>query len=63
MELKNEIRNIHLYKLFRHGTEPGFGRILLAQYIPPAIRKQLKAEKVNYLEATGNCYIQADGFF
>jgi hypothetical protein len=23
----------------------------------------LKAEKVNYLEATGNCYIQADGFF
>lgn len=62
LEVKNEIRSIQLQKLLTRFQQAGFEWILLAQYIPPTIKEQLKAENVNYLEATGNCFIKTENF-
>lgn len=63
VEVKNEIRSIQLQKLLAQFQRTGLEWILLAQYIPPTVKDQLKAEKINYLEATGNCFIKTDDFF
>jgi hypothetical protein len=63
MEVKNELRSIQLQKLLTQFQRPGLEWILLAQYIPPAIKEQLKLEKINYLEATGNCFIKTGDFY
>lgn len=63
VEVKNEIRSIQLQKLLTQFQRPGFEWILLAQYIPATVKDQFKTEKINYLEATGNCFIKTEDFF
>ena len=63
MEVKNEIRSLQMQKLINQFSLTEYDWILIAQYIPPAIKEQLKTEKINYLEATGNCFIKTANFY
>ncbi|MCC7298670.1 MAG: hypothetical protein IT244_10090 [Bacteroidia bacterium] len=66
-EVKNEVRMPdlpQLYQQFRTVVK-GYNNdhILLAQYIPGPVKEELKKQQVNYLEATGNCFIGLDNIF
>jgi len=64
IEVKNEVRSFQLPQLIRQiEKQPGFNWILLAQYIPSTIKAELKEKEINYLEASGNCYIKTAGFY
>lgn len=55
--VKNEIRNIHLDKVIEYkNLYKHF--ILIAKRLYPNIKKQLREEGVNYLEANGNLFIK-----
>lgn len=60
VEVTNEIREVHLGRLiqkFRGGAQ---NWLLISQYISKINRKHLKTEGINYLDASGNCYINND---
>lgn len=63
MEVKNEIRSLQMQKIINQFSLTEYDWILIAQYIPPAVKEQLKTEKINYLEATGNCFIKTANFY
>src|SRR5690606_33652836 len=37
--------------------------LIISQYIPDSLKVQLKQYGINYLEASGNCYIYRDDLF
>lgn len=58
IEVKNEIRHSNLPAfLSRLGTEKEKW-LLISQYIPMPVKKELKSQGINYLEAAGNSFIQ-----
>lgn len=63
MEVKNEIRSLQMQKIINQFSLTEYDWILIAQYIPPSVKEQLKTEKINYLEATGNCFIKTANFY
>lgn len=62
LEIKNELRNNDLHTLFQQKNKYA-GFLVMAQYISKPIREQLKNNKINYLESSGNCYIEHDSVF
>ncbi|RZL06162.1 MAG: hypothetical protein EOO89_24770, partial [Pedobacter sp.] len=54
---KREIRNINLIQFQQLKEELG-DLIIIAETIYPAIREQLRAMGLNYIDTAGNCYIQ-----
>jgi hypothetical protein len=63
IQVKNEIRSLHLPKIIHQLKNGGLDWILMAQYIPSPLKEELREEKINYLEATGNCYIKTNNFY
>ncbi|WP_426672098.1 type IV toxin-antitoxin system AbiEi family antitoxin [Mucilaginibacter sp. McL0603] len=63
MEVKNEIRSLQMQKIINQFQLTDLDWILIAQYIPPIVREQLKEDKINYLEASGNCFIKTANFY
>jgi hypothetical protein len=65
--VKNEVRSQDLpqiFALFHNQLNTNqHEKILIATYIPGPIKKELKKNQINYLEATGNCLIQLDHLF
>jgi len=63
IEVKNEIRqetlSTTLDKMKSHKND----WLLISQYIPMPLKQYLKSEKINYLEAAGNCYIDNNELF
>lgn len=60
--LKNEIRNIDLLQ-FKTIKRQESDYLIIAQYISKPIREQLRNNKINYLESTGNCHIEKENVF
>jgi hypothetical protein len=56
--IKNELRQIHLPNLIQQLTSDRENRLLICQYISKSNRKQLKDEGINYIDASGNCFIR-----
>ena len=64
LEVKDEVRSFQLPKLIHHfNYYNDLSWILLAQYIPSTIKAELKEKQINYLEASGNCYIKNAGLY
>ena len=61
--IKNELRNnkIPLIKKMEAAADKAF--LLICQYIPLPIKRELKELKINYLEAAGNCFIETEKTF
>lgn len=58
VEVKNEIRQIHIPSIINQ-FGPNWNKwLLICQYISKENRLLLKKEGVNYLDASGNCYIR-----
>lgn len=60
VEVKNELREVHLSKLIKKFEGDAENWLLISQYISKINRKYLKTEGINYLDASGNCYIHND---
>lgn len=64
IEVKNEVRSFQIQKLIdQFEKHQKFNWILLAQYIPSTIKTELKEKHINYLEASGNCYIKTTNLY
>ncbi len=59
--IKNELRQVHLPQLIQQLSPDKENWLLVCQYISKANRQYLKNEGINYLDASGNCYIQNGG--
>lgn len=57
-EIKNEIRGEYVGVFLSRNSIRTRGRILVSQYISKPNRALLKQNGVNYLDASGNCYIK-----
>lgn len=62
-EVKNEIRETTLPYLLKQLHKDPDEWLLICQYIPKPIKKSLKENGINYLEAAGNCFIRKEGLF
>ena len=59
VEVKNELRKIHLphlLELIERRKEEHW--LIISQYIPKPLKEELKSLGINYLEASGNCFIR-----
>jgi hypothetical protein len=62
INIKNEIRNNDILKLTEQKKKHS-DILLLAQYISKPNREILRNQNINYLESSGNCYIQKGSIF
>jgi len=63
VEVKNEIREQNLAAILNRMGKNAAEWLLVCQYIPKPLKEKLKNQGINYLEATGNCFISKDGLF
>lgn len=59
VEVKNELRRVHLpglLELIERRKEEHL--LIISQYIPKPLKEELKSLGINYLEASGNCFIR-----
>ncbi len=63
VEIKNELREIHLPKIIDSLTTPPEKWLLVSQYISKPNRALLKERGINHLDASGNCYIRQGSLF
>lgn len=59
VQVKNEIRKIHLpglLELIERRKEEDW--LIISQYIPKPLKEELRSLGINYLEASGNCFIR-----
>ena len=62
LEIKNEIRNNDILQFIEQKKKyPDL--FILAQYISKPNREQLRNYYINYLESSGNCYIEKDSIY
>lgn len=59
---KNEIRAEQIASLIEQ-MQPVDKWLLICNYIPAPVKKELKNQGLNYIEAAGNSYIKKDGIF
>ena len=62
IEIKKELRNIHLTKLEAFAKEY-HPFMIVAQRIFPKIKQELRNRNIAYLEANGNIYLNENGIF
>lgn len=63
VEVKNEIRQVHLVQLVTTLGHDAENRLLVCQYLSKESRAELKRQNINYLDASGNCYIRKGTLF
>lgn len=63
VEVKNEIRQTQLPGIIQQFGNQKEKWILIARYIPNPQKAALKDASINYLEASGNCYINVDSIY
>ena len=64
VEVKNELRRIHLpslLELIERRKEEHW--LIISQYIPKPLKEELRSLGINYLEASGNCFIRHGGLY
>lgn len=63
VEVKNEIRRLHLVQIITTLGQDAENRLLICQYLSKENRAELKRQNINYLDASGNCYIKSGTLF
>lgn len=63
VEIKNELRQVHLPQIINSLSQDVENWLLICQYLSKPNRALLKKENINYLDASGNCYIQKGTLF
>lgn len=63
VDVKNEIRRLHLAHLIDSLGKDPYNWLLICQYLSKNTSEQLKKENINYLDASGNCYIRKGNLF
>jgi len=63
VEVKNELRQLHLAHLIDSLGQDAENWMLICQYLSKSNRAQLKKENINYLDASGNCHIRKGTLF
>ena len=62
--VKNEIRKVHLPGILELlESRNGENWLVISQYIPKPLKQELKNHGINYLEASGNCFIRNEGLY
>jgi hypothetical protein len=64
VEVKNELRRVHLpdlLDLIKRRKEDHW--LVISQYIPKPLKEELKNLRINYLEASGNCFIKQGNLY
>lgn len=63
INIKNELRQSNLPALIEQVGKEKEDWLIISKYIPKPLKEKLKGEGINYLEAAGNCFIQAGALF
>lgn len=63
VKVKNELRQLHLAYLIDFLGRDAENWMLICQYLSKNNRSLLKKENINYLDASGNCYIRKGTLF
>jgi len=63
VEIKNELRANRFPVSLMYHQAPTMPQLLVSNYIPMPLKQELKSRKINYLEASGNCFIQTRELF
>ena len=63
VEVKGEIRQNILNRLLTQFGKEKEKWLLVAQYIPGPLKEELRKNGINYLEASGNCYINTGNIY
>jgi len=63
VEIKNELRANRLPAIRNQHQAANEPFLLICQYIPMTLKKELKDIQINYLEAAGNCFVHTDDLF
>lgn len=61
-EIKNEVKNNDVAQFLAYKNEY-INFLILAQYISKNNRETLRQNHINYIESSGNCYIEKDGIY
>jgi len=61
-QIRAELRKQHIPQLIL--AKKAYGDIMvLAAYLPPTVREEMRKEEINYIEANGNMYVKKDKLF
>ncbi len=63
VEAKSELRQIHLSRIIQYFSNEPQNWLLISQYISKPNREILRNENINYLDVSGNCYINKNSLF
>ncbi|CAN5917386.1 hypothetical protein BH11BAC7_BH11BAC7_15040 [soil metagenome] len=64
VELRNELRELHIPELIdKHAQNGNENWLIVCQYLSKPNRALLKQEGINFLDASGNCYIHSGSLF
>jgi hypothetical protein len=63
VEVKNELRQLHLPILLDRLKDKEEDWLIISQYIPKPLKEDMKRHGINYLEASGNCFIRYRNWF
>jgi hypothetical protein len=63
LHVKNEIRQWHVPELITQFGKNKQQQLLLCTYIPKPLKALLKENGINYIEASGNCFIKTEKLF
>lgn len=61
-EIKNDLKNHQLFTII-HQKETTDDFLLVAGKLYPTIKKELRENNINYIEANGNAYIEREGIY
>lgn len=61
VEIKKELKNDQLFNLIKYKKNDTF--LLIAEKLYPKVKRELRENKINYIEGNGNLYINRNGLF
>ena len=62
VEIKKDVKNHQLFNIFNY-KDKFINFLLVAEKLYPKVKKELRENRVNYLEGNGNVYINTDNLF
>jgi hypothetical protein len=62
VEIKKDVKNHQLFNIFNY-KKKFIDFLLVAEKLYPKVKKELRENRVNYLEGNGNVYINTDNLF
>ncbi len=63
VDVKSEIRTAALSNILNKQKATDGKLLMVSRYIPAPMKDELKGHKINYIEGSGNCYIETRGIF